>query len=143
MRYIPSYSQELKGLNLNYGKLYLPHDGRARHVTGTSAEEQFRALGWSVEIVPHVDVEQGIRKAREVFPRVYVDKANAGELVNRLGRYRRRVNTDGQASTPVHDDESHGADGFRYMALVADQMQNEDGPALGDIYAGFRRGYAA
>ena len=139
-RFIPSYSQELKDLKLNYGKLYLPHDGRAKHVTGTSAEEQFKALGWDVEIVPNVDVEQGIRKAREVFPRVYVDKANASDLVNRLGRYRRRVNAEGQASTPVHDDESHGADGFRYMALVADQMTNEaSGWGNRDIYAGFRR----
>jgi phage terminase large subunit len=119
--------------------LYLPHDGRAKHVTGTSAEEQFKSLGWAVEIVPNVDIEQGIRKAREVFGRVYVDKGQASELVNRLGRYRRRVNSEGQASTPVHDDESHGADGFRYMALVADQMQNEDSGWSGDIYAGFRR----
>jgi phage terminase large subunit len=138
-RFIPSYSQELRDLKLNYGKLYLPHDGRAKHVTGTSAEEQFKSLGWAVEIVPNVDIEQGIRKAREVFGRVYVDKGQASELVNRLGRYRRRVNSEGQASTPVHDDESHGADGFRYMALVADQMQNEDSGWSGDIYAGFRR----
>lgn len=141
-RFIPSYSQELKDLGLNYGKLYLPHDGRAKHITGTSAEEQFRSLGWDVEIVPNVDVEQGIRKAREVFGRVYVDKANASDLVNRLGRYRRRVNTEGQASTPVHDDESHGADGFRYLALVADQMTNET-HVIADPYAGLRRGYAA
>jgi phage terminase large subunit len=141
-RFIPSYSQELKDLGLNYGKLYLPHDGRAKHITGTSAEEQFRSLGWDVEIVPNVDVEQGIRKAREVFGRVYVDKANASDLVNRLGRYRRRVNSEGQASTPVHDDESHGADGFRYLALVADQMTNET-HVIADPYAGLRRGYAA
>jgi phage terminase large subunit len=141
-RFIPSYSQELKDLKLNYGKVYLPHDGRAKHVTGTSAEEQFKSLGWDVEIVPNVDVEQGIRKAREVFARVYVDKANASDLVNRLGRYRRRVNSEGQASTPVHDDESHGADGFRYMALVADQMTNET-HVVADPNAAFRRGWAA
>jgi len=35
------------------------------------------------------------------------------------------VNSEGQASTPVHDDESHGADGTRYLALVADQMTND------------------
>jgi phage terminase large subunit len=141
-RYIPSYSQELKDLALNYGKLYLPHDGKARHVTGTSAEEQFRALGWDVEIVPNVDIEQGIRKAREVFGRVYVDRTHASDLLSRLGRYRRRVNSEGQASTPVHDDESHGADGFRYMALVADQMTNDSG-VIGDVYASLRGSYAA
>jgi phage terminase large subunit len=138
MRYIPSYSQELRELKLNYGKLYLPHDGKAKHVTGSSAEEQFRALGWDVEIVPDIGIEQGIRKLREVFGRIYVDKAQASELVNRLGRYRRRVNSEGQASTPVHDDESHGADGTRYLAIVADQMSN-DNNVIADPYAGFRR----
>lgn len=138
MRYIPSYSQELTELKLNYGTMYLPHDGRARHVTGSSAQEQFEALGWKVDIVEDIGIEQGIRKAREVFPRIIMDKDNASELLNRLGRYRRRVNAEGQASTPVHDDESHGADGFRYLAIVADQMSN-DKHAIKDPYAGFRR----
>lgn len=141
MRYIPSYSQELRALNLNYGKLYLPHDGRAKHVTGSSAEEQFRALGWDVEIVPDIGIEQGIRKLREVFSRLYVDKSHASELVNRLGRYRRRVNAEGQGSTPIHDDESHGADGTRYLAIVADQLTNDTKKA-GDPYAAFKSAWA-
>jgi phage terminase large subunit len=138
MRYIPSYHQELADLKLNYGKLYLPHDGKAKHVTGSSAEEQFRALGWEVEIVPDIGIEQGIRKTREVFPRFYFDKTHASELLNRLGRYRRRVNADGQASTPMHDDESHGADGTRYLAIVADQLTNTNN-VIADPYAGFAR----
>jgi phage terminase large subunit len=138
LRYIPSYSQELQDLKLNYGKLYLPHDGKAKHVTGASAEEQFKALGWDVEIVPDIGLEQGIRKTREVFGRLYLDKTHASELLNRLGRYRRRVNADGQASTPMHDDESHGADGTRYLAIVADQLTNTS-KAVFDPNAGFLR----
>lgn len=125
-RYIPSYHQELSDLKLNWGALYLPHDGKQKHVTGSSAQEQFEALGWTVEIVQDIGLEQGIRKAREVFPRTYIDKTHAAELVNRLGRYRRRVNSEGQASTPMHDDESHGADGFRYFSIIADQMSNDN-----------------
>jgi phage terminase large subunit len=125
-RYIPSYSAELKELKLNWGTMFLPHDAKAKHLTGASAEEQFRTLGWNVQLVPDIGVENGIRKTREVFHRVYVDKSNASDLLNRLGRYRRRVNSDGQASTPVHDDDSHGADGFRYMAIAADQMTNDN-----------------
>lgn len=124
LRFIPSYSQELLDLKLNYGALYLPHDGKAKHVTGASAEEQFNALGWNVAIVPDIGLEQGIRKTREILPRCYFDKTHAVELVSRLSRYRRRVNADGQASTPLHDDESHGADGMRYLAIVADQLIN-------------------
>lgn len=139
-RYIPSYHQELTELKLNYGKLWLPHDGKAKHLTGSSAQEQFEALGWDVEIVPDVGIEQGIRKTREVFPRVTIDQSNASELLNRLGRYRRRVNAEGQASTPVHDDESHGADGFRYLCLVADQLTNDSHEPVVP-YRSFRRAY--
>lgn len=137
-RYIPSYHQELTDLKLNWGTLYLPHDGKAKHVTGSSAQEQFEALGWKVEIVEDIGLEQGIRKTREVFPRFYIDKANASELLNRLGRYRRRVNSEGQASTPMHDDESHGADGTRYLSIVADQLTNDAGPVV-QPYRNFRR----
>lgn len=137
-RYIPSYSQELKDLKLNYGKLWLPHDGKAERLEGPSARKQFMDLGWDVEIVPDISVEDGIRKTREVFSRFYIDKTHASELVNRLGRYRRRVNSEGQASTPVHDDESHGADGTRYLAIIADQLMNED-IVITDPYKGFRR----
>jgi phage terminase large subunit len=132
LRDIPSYSQELRDLRLNWGKVYLPHDGKAKTVVsasnplGATAEEQFKRLSWSVEIVDNIELEQGIRKTREVFPRVYMDKTHAGELANRLGRYRRRVNSEGQASTPMHNDDSHGADGFRYLALVADQLTNDE-----------------
>jgi len=147
MRDIPSYSQELKDLKLNWGTVYLPHDGRAKTLTsasnplGASAEEQFQKLGWKVEIVENIDREQGIRKTREVFPRVYVDKTHASELVNRLGRYRRRVNHEGQASDPMHTDDSNGADGFRYLALVADQLTNDAETRLENPYGSFRRAY--
>lgn len=130
-RDIPSYSQELRDLRLNYGRIYLPHDARAKTLVsannpnGSSAEQQFKRLGWQTTIVDNLDIEQGIRKAREVFPRVVIDQTHASELVNRLGRYRRRVNSDGQASTPMHDDQSHGSDGFRYLAISSDQMSND------------------
>jgi phage terminase large subunit len=135
-RFIPSYSQELRSLNLNYGSIWLPHDGFAAHLTAKdgSAAQQFQALGWEIQRVPNVDIEQGIRKVREVFSRFYIDKAQASELLNRLGRYRRRVNSEGQASTPMHDDESHGADGTRYLALVADQLVNEKQADAGSFY---------
>jgi phage terminase large subunit len=143
LRHIPSYSEELRRLEYNWGKVWLPHDGRAKTITsasnplGASAQEQFQKLGWDVEIVEGVEIEQGIRKAREVFPRIMIDKTHAVELLNRLGRYRRRVNSEGQASTPVHDDESHGSDGFRYLCLVADQLSNDKGYS-GDWLAAMR-----
>src|SRR6185369_16971271 len=144
MRDIPSYHQQLSDLKLNWSKVWLPHDARAKTLTsasnplGASAEEQFQKLGWDVEIVDNVDREQGIRKTREVFPRLYIDKTHASELLSRLGRYRRRVNADGQAGDPMHTDDSNGADGTRYLALVADQLSN-DTQQIVDPYRNFRR----
>lgn len=145
LRDIPSYSQELADLKLNWGSVWLPHDGAAKTLAaannphGATAEEQFKKLLWKTEIVPNIEKEQGIRKAREVFPRVVMDLTNASELLNRLGRYRRRVNAEGQASTPMHDDQSHGADGFRYLAIVADQLTNDAEKPIVDFNAAFRR----
>jgi phage terminase large subunit len=145
LRTISSYSEELRELKHNWGKIWLPHDATAKTLAaannphGATAEQQFQKLEWKTELVPNIDKEQGIRKVREIFPRVAMDKTNASELLNRLGRYRRRVNAEGQASTPMHDDQSHGADGFRYLALVADQMSNDSAPVITDFNSAFRR----
>jgi phage terminase large subunit len=140
-RTLADYDADLRALNFNWGTFYLPHDGRARdYRSGRSAQEILTALGRSVEIVEDIGVEQGIQAARLIFPRCYFDKTDAGQLVNRLGRYRRKVNeVTGSGGNPVHDEHSHGADGFRYLAVVADQLTNSTN-AVTDPYRAFRRG---
>jgi phage terminase large subunit len=144
-RDVPFYSAELRNLNYNWGSVWLPHDARAKtlaaasNTLGATVKEQFQNLGWKCEDVPNIELEQGIRKTREVFGRFHVDKANAGDLVSRWGRYRRRVNSEGQGSTPMHDDASHGADGTRYLAIVADQLTNESEVLHVDVNSAFRR----
>lgn len=125
-----------------YGTDWLPHDGRAKSPeSGRSPQMILEQLGCKVEITEDIGLENGIKAARQLFPRVYVDRENAGEIVTRLGRYRRRINAEtGTATSPVHDDSSHGADAFRYLAVVADQLSNDDDANLGDYYKAFRRG---
>lgn len=125
-----------------YGNDWLPHDGRAKSPeSGRSPQMILEQLGCKVEIVDDIGLENGIKAARLLFPRVYVDRENAGEIVTRLGRYRRRINAEtGTATSPVHDDASHGADAFRYLAVVADQLKNDD-VVISDPYKGFRRAY--
>ena len=96
-----------------------------------------------LEEVPNIGVEEGIKAARKIFPRVYFDSDNSTQLFNALGRYRRAINqTTQQPGAPLHDDNSNGADAFRYMAVIADQMRNE-AVVIRDPYSGFRSGYAA
>lgn len=122
-------SNELKMRGHNWGTLWLPHDGaHGDYKTGQSAQQMMQALGWDAQVIPTYPgaLEDGIRKARSVFPRVYFDKAKTDRLIQCLRRYRRGVpTTTGEPGRPVHDEWSHGADAFRYMATIAEQMVNE------------------
>ena len=122
------YAGELNKLNYNWGYDWLPHDGFAGdYKTGKSAAEILKRFNRRVRQTPKLTVEQGIRAARMLFPRCYFDKVKAARLIECLKRYRRAVHskTD-EAMSPVHDEYSHGADGFRYLGVVADMMDNED-----------------
>jgi len=135
-RILADYSAELRALRLddqpmNWGSVWLPHDGyHKRHQTGKDDRQVMEALGWSVEPTPNVAVNDGIDRAREVFPRVYFDKGRTERLVECLKRYRWNISQKtGEAQHPLHDEFSHGADAFRYMALVADSLTNDNGTA--------------
>ena len=138
--YIAEFKSDDKYRNWNWGIDYLPHDGfTQRHQTGKSDADVLRGLGCKVEQTPSMTVEQGIRSARTIFPRVYIDKdATASDdeefpgLVECLKRYRRHINKQTQtAGAPLHDQHSNGADAFRYLALNADRL-----PSTIDSYAG-------
>lgn len=126
-RTLADYSADMKALRHNWGQIWLPHDGRTKNAqTGRSAEDTLRALGWDVRIVPIDEVENGIRNARLVWPRVFFDEVAAAPLVEHLKRYRRAVNArTGEPGAPLHDEHSHGADAFRYLCTVVDQLRNE------------------
>lgn len=122
-------SNELKSRGHNWGAIYLPHDGEhGDFKTGMSAKQILEGMSWEVEIVPNYPgaKEDGIRKARMLFPRVYFDKAKTDRLIQCLRRYRRSIpTTTGEPGSPVHDEWSHGADAYRYLGMVADRMTND------------------
>jgi phage terminase large subunit len=133
-RTLADYSAELKALRLdgqpmNWGSAFLPHDGFAtRHQSGKSDATVLRGLGWDVRRVPQTDVEAGIKRAREMFPRVYFNKTRAERLIECLKRYRRHVsNATGEPGRPMHDEFSHGADAFRYLAMCSEDLTNDSG----------------
>jgi len=131
--------EDLDSRKYRWGIDYLPHDGSHKTILhDKSAIEQLRALGRTVEEVDDIGIEPGIKAARLMFPRVFFDKDKAGQLFNRLGRYKRRINmTTDEPDKPLHDENSHGADGFRYLAVVEDLLTNED-LVMEDPYQAFR-----
>jgi phage terminase large subunit len=125
-RTLDSYSGEIKSLNYNWGQLFLPHDGKSKDFKyGLSAEDIMRKQGWDVRIVPIANIESGIRLARMHFHKCYFDKS-VNRLLECLKNYRRTVNSaTNEPGAPLHDEYSHGADAFRYMASSLEQMTNE------------------
>lgn len=128
-RTLADYAMQLKAMPINWGLMYLPHDGFAKdYKTGKSAQEILEALGWAAEQTPNMEIESGIRAARMSFGRMYFDKTKCSRLIECLKRYRRQINKQtNEASSPLHDEFSHGADAFRYTAIVADAMTNSNG----------------
>lgn len=131
-RTLLDYSADLRNMRLdgqpmNWGTVYLPHDGFAkRHQTGKSDADVMQSLGWDVQMTPQMSIEQGINRAREIFPRIYFHADRTARLIECLKRYRRQINqTTQEPGAPLHDEYSHGADAFRYMAIVSDQLSND------------------
>jgi phage terminase large subunit len=130
------YVKQLEQKSYRWGTDFLPHDGNSRSVnTGKSAKEILEQLGRKVEIVPRLDVEEGIQAARLMFPRIYFDQAKTGKLIQSLKKYRRQMHqSTGTFGAPLHDDASHDADAFRYLAVSESRLTNEDWGAQPIVY---------
>ena len=122
------FSAELRNKRLNWGTMWLPHDAmHASPESGRTPQKILQDLGWTCKAIPNQSIESGIKAARMAFGQVYFDKQKSDRLIQCLKRYRRNIpTTTGEPASPVHDEYSHGADAFRYLALVAPQLSNED-----------------
>jgi phage terminase large subunit len=127
-RTIDSYVMQLQERKWNWGTDYIPHDGAHRDFkSGKSTQELLQTLGRNVQVLARGNPEEGIRLARMIFPRTYFDADRCTELVNHLKRYRRQINQVTQeAGAPLHDEHSHAADAFRYLAQSLDMMNNDN-----------------
>jgi phage terminase large subunit len=142
-----SYVEELNSYGyINWGMDWLPHDGRAKNPqTGKSPQQTLKALGRNCpddesSIIENLDVESGIKAARQMFARCVFDETNAVLLLNRLGKYRRVINkTTNMPGLPMHDENSHGSDGFRGLALCEHLLTNDTVQIPVDPFRHFRR----
>ena len=120
------YVAQIEKRPYRWGTDFLPHDGRTRNFqTGKSTEEQLQAMGRNPVVQNATSVEEGIKAARMLFPRCYFDKAKTERLIECLKRYRRAIHTQtGEPMGPLHDEFSHGADMFRYIAQAVPVMES-------------------
>lgn len=110
-----------------YAHHWLPHDARNKQLTHPlSIEGQMREAGFPVKIVPNINVNDGINAARTIFPNCWFDREKVADGVQALRRYRYEVKEGGHYSqTPLHDEFSDAADGFRYLAVCLSKPEEK------------------
>lgn len=112
----------LQGKQYVYGTDWLPHDAQAKTLAsaGRSVEQLLRASGRSVRIVPRLSIFDGINAARTVFPNCWFDSGKCADALQALRHYRYEVNEENGifSKVPLHDQNSHCADAFRYLAVA-------------------------
>lgn len=119
---ISHYLATMQTFGYVYDKVWLPHDAENKTLAaaGRSIDDIVRAAGYKTQILPRVPILDSINAARTIFPSCYFDRDNAAEGIDCLRHYRYEVDpATGQFSrSPLHDHYSHGADAFRYIALM-------------------------
>lgn len=119
---IGHYIDWVKSRPYKVGTVWLPHDARAKSLqTGKSIIEQFLAAGITPRLVPELSLQDGIEAARFVLPKCWFDEERVYEGLEHLRAYQREWDerTQTYRNRPKHDQHSHAADAFRYLALAA------------------------
>lgn len=125
---IPHYIDHMKNSGYRIDRIVLPHDAKNRSILSKkSVFQRMKDAFPNADVVvvgrdeegDQIGLEDQIDIVRAAFCEVWIDPDNAGELRERLKRYRRRL--DRATNTfrePLHDTNSNGADAFRYWNIL-------------------------
>ena len=123
------YVDVLKAKGYEYGKHYAPHDIVNRDLSGDGKSRKELALelyGIDFEVIPRSSIEMGIEVVRKLLPKCAFDETlSVG--INHLSSYRKAWNDKYGvwSDKPLHDEHSHAADAFRYLALSFERRERK------------------
>ena len=124
-----------------YDTIWLPHDAENKTLAaaGRSIDDIVRGAGFKTQILPRVPIVDSINAARTIFPNCYFDREHAADGLTCLRHYRYDVdpNTKQFSRSPLHDHYSHGADAFRYIALMIKDTPKRKPKARTDMAVGW------
>lgn len=117
---LPWYARQLQAKPYIYSSHNAPHDIQVREVgSGKSRLETAASLGIRFQIVPNIGLMDGIDAARVFIARCWFDRENTERGRMALTSYHKTWDEKRKvfSTAPAHDWSSHGADGFRYLAV--------------------------
>jgi len=117
---LPACADVLNRKGYVYGKHTAPHDIEQREIaSGTTRKQTAANLGIKFDVAPKIAVEDGIHAVKLLLARCWFDEEKCKHGLNALRHYKRTWNQrlNEFTATPVHDANSHAADGFRTFAV--------------------------
>lgn len=125
------YVGQIAKKGYNYLRHILPHDVSVRELTtGKSRLEALRTMGLkNVVVAPKLSLEDGINAARLLIGKSWFDAAKCKRGIESLKSYERKWDAKNKImqQRPLHNWASHGADGFRTLALgIREDSPSED-----------------
>lgn len=125
---IDHYAGIVRSRGYSYLRHVGPHDlEKHEYGTGKTIREAASQSGIDFEVCPQLGLEEGINAARQLFTRCYFDETKCKQgleaLMNYRWDYNQRINEF--KAVPVHNWASHGADAFRYMAVMTTKAKKK------------------
>jgi len=134
--YFDDYIRELDTRGY-HGFDYLPHDAKVHSFeTGRTRVETLRVAGRKPLVVTKHKLDDGINAAKMTLR---ISKFNATRCavgIEALRQYRQEWNEKARVfrDNPEHDWASHGADGFRYLAMAWKMIRKEVPPEPAPLF---------
>jgi hypothetical protein len=128
------YADILQKRGYHYTAHYAPHDIGVRELGagGKSRWQSAREIGLNFIRIPRVKVKiDSINAARRIFSVCWFDETKCSQGIERLEGYRKEWNEHLQSyrTTPLHDENSNGADAFQTLAM-GHQFRQGQGAAV-------------
>jgi len=129
---IDHYAQVLQDKGYIYKDWWLPHDAENKNMTGKSVKDILQGMGKPVRITPKLSVADGINAARLLMDRAFIHSTNCADGLQNLRHYRYDVDQSTKmfSNKPLHDQHSHAADSWRYVAVALDEGVSSWGKSI-------------
>lgn len=133
---IDQYAQILQSKGYTYGMHIWPHDANASDRAGYTFVKQAAPFGLSGYVLDNrTSLMDGINMVRTTLGKCWFDNTKCARGIQCLESYGKKWSNqaNGWSSEPNHNEFSHGADAFRYLALGIEAITNK-----GDIDSDYK-----
>jgi len=111
----------------NYYAHIGPHDLEHREqFSGFTRLQQAKELGFYFDVAPKMPISDGIEASRALLPTCQFDESSCRQGIEALMAYQRKYDESLKIfkDRPLHDWSSHGADAWRYLAVMWDNYKD-------------------